>query len=86
MKNAIKLDSIIYSQTHLIAMNRKIYLLGYADEVTEIIKSLPRICQGFLMSATLSPELNSLKKIVLNSPVLLRLGNDEGNKDNDIGQ
>ena len=37
------------------------------------------------MSATLSPELNSLKKIVLNSPVLLRLENDEGNKDNGSG-
>ena len=30
---------------------------GYADDVTEIMKSLPKTCQGFLMSATLSPEL-----------------------------
>jgi len=55
---------------------------GYTDDVSEIIKSLPRICQGFLMSATLSPELNSLKKIVLHSPVVLKLENEKANKTN----
>ncbi len=47
--------------------------LGYASDVTEIMKYLPKICQGFLMSATLSPELNSLKKVVLHSPAVLKL-------------
>jgi len=55
---------------------------GYTDDVSEVIKSLPRICQGFLMSATLSPELNSLKKIVLHSPVVLKLENEEADKKN----
>jgi len=50
---------------------------GYADDVTEIMKYLPKICQGFLMSATLSPELNSLKKIVLHSPAVLKLEEEE---------
>jgi ATP-dependent RNA helicase DDX56/DBP9 len=50
---------------------------GYSNDVSEIMKSLPKICQGFLMSATLSPELNSLKKIVLHSPVVLKLEQDE---------
>lgn len=58
---------------------------GYTDDVSEIIKSLPRICQGFLMSATLSPELNSLKKIVLHSPVVLKLENEKANKTNANG-
>eukprot|EP00533_Pseudo-nitzschia_delicatissima_P007968 CAMPEP_0116087674 /NCGR_PEP_ID=MMETSP0327-20121206/5483_1 /TAXON_ID=44447 /ORGANISM="Pseudo-nitzschia delicatissima, Strain B596" /LENGTH=678 /DNA_ID=CAMNT_0003578745 /DNA_START=79 /DNA_END=2115 /DNA_ORIENTATION=- len=58
---------------------------GYTDDVSEIIKSLPRICQGFLMSATLSPELNSLKKVVLHSPVVLKLENEEANKNNGSG-
>eukprot|EP00536_Pseudo-nitzschia_multiseries_P008182 jgi/Psemu1/319321/estExt_fgenesh1_pm.C_2030018 len=53
---------------------------GYKDDISEIIRSLPRICQGFLMSATLSPELNSLKKIVLHSPIVLKLENEEANK------
>ena len=50
---------------------------GCSDDVSEIVKSLPKICQGFLISATLSPELNSLKKIVLHSPVVLKLEQDE---------
>jgi len=51
---------------------------GYKDDVAEIIKALPRIYQGFLMSATLSSELNSLKKVVLHSPVVLKLEQEEG--------
>ena len=37
------------------------------------------------MSATLSPELNSLKKVVLHSPVVLKLENEEANKGKGIG-
>lgn len=50
---------------------------GYSDDITEIIKFLPNIFQGFLMSATLSPELESLKKLILHSPVILRLEEEE---------
>jgi ATP-dependent RNA helicase DDX56/DBP9 len=48
------------------------------------MKALPKICQGFLMSATLSPELNSLKKVVLHSPVVLKLEQEE--KDRSAGK
>jgi superfamily II DNA/RNA helicase len=41
------------------------------------MKSLPKTCQGFLMSATLSPELNKLKGVVLHSPAVLKLEEDE---------
>lgn len=40
------------------------------------MKALPKICQGFLMSATLSPELTSLKNVVLHSPAILKLEED----------
>lgn len=50
---------------------------GYADDVTEIMKSLPKTCQGFLMSATLSPELHKLKHVVLHSPAVLKLEEDD---------
>jgi ATP-dependent RNA helicase DDX56/DBP9 len=50
---------------------------GYSKDIAEIMKSLPRIYQGFLMSATLSPELESLKKVVLHSPVILKLEQDD---------
>lgn len=50
---------------------------GYSGDLSEIVKSLPRIYQGMLMSATLSPELDSLKKIVLHSPVILKLEQEQ---------
>lgn len=59
------------------------YVIGYASDVTEIMKFLPKICQGFLMSATLSPELNSLRKVVLHSPAVLKLEEVE-NDDDDV--
>jgi ATP-dependent RNA helicase DDX56/DBP9 len=64
-----------------------VVLIGYTNDVTEIMKSMPRICQGFLMSATLSPELNSLKKVVLHSPIVLKLEQEEANqKDGQLAQ
>lgn len=53
---------------------------GYTGDIEEIMKSMPKICQGFLMSATLSPELNSLKKVVLHSPVVLKLEQEEADR------
>lgn len=50
---------------------------GYANDITEIMKSLPKTCQGFLMSATLSPELQKLKHVVLHSPAVLKLEEEE---------
>jgi len=52
---------------------------GYANDITEVMKNMPKICQGFLMSATLSPELDSLKRVVLHSPVILKLEEEESN-------
>jgi len=59
---------------------------GYANDVTEVMKNMPKICQGFLMSATLSPELNSLKRVVLHSPVVLKLEEEESNTDGNLIQ
>eukprot|EP00584_Thalassiosira_punctigera_P009500 CAMPEP_0172543244 /NCGR_PEP_ID=MMETSP1067-20121228/13685_1 /TAXON_ID=265564 ORGANISM="Thalassiosira punctigera, Strain Tpunct2005C2" /NCGR_SAMPLE_ID=MMETSP1067 /ASSEMBLY_ACC=CAM_ASM_000444 /LENGTH=490 /DNA_ID=CAMNT_0013329625 /DNA_START=78 /DNA_END=1546 /DNA_ORIENTATION=- len=55
---------------------------GYADDVTEIMKSLPKTCQGFLMSATLSPELQKLKHVVLHSPAVLKLEGEDDESNN----
>ena len=42
------------------------------------MQSLPKIFQGFIMSATLSTEINSLKKVILHSPAVLKL--EEGDE------
>ena len=57
-----------------------LYFIGYAGDIAEIVKALPKICQGFLMSATLSPELNSLKRVVLHSPAILKLEEEDERK------
>ena len=46
---------------------------GYSDDIRTLTKSLPKICQGFLMSATLSPELEDLKRVVLHRYTTLEL-------------
>jgi ATP-dependent RNA helicase DDX56/DBP9 len=38
---------------------------GYDEDVKAVVSHLPRIYQGMLMSATLSPELDDLKRVVL---------------------
>ena len=50
---------------------------GGTDDIRAIVPYLPKICQSFLMSATLSPELEELKRLVLHSPAILRLEGDE---------
>jgi ATP-dependent RNA helicase DDX56/DBP9 len=50
---------------------------GYRQDLDEIVRALPRIYQGMLLSATLSPELDSLKQILLHSPVTVRLEQEE---------
>ena len=50
---------------------------GYADDMKKIASRLPQVCQSFLMSATLTPEVQSLKKLVLHNPAVLKLEETE---------
>lgn len=56
---------------------------GYQEDVRTIVSSLPRICQSMLLSATLSPQLEEMKRLVLHSPAILRL--EDGNGSNTSG-
>ena len=51
---------------------------GYSDDVNTLTLKMPKIFQGFLMSATLSPELEKFKKLVLHNPVVLKLEESQG--------
>ena len=51
---------------------------GYSNDVQEIsTTALPRIYQGMLLSATLHPEMDPFKKILLHSPVIVKLEQDD---------
>ncbi|KAF0762223.1 hypothetical protein AaE_003338 [Aphanomyces astaci] len=57
---------------------------GYGDDVKKIFNALPKICQHFFMSATLSPELDALKKALLHNPAVVKL--EEGSSDGKLTQ
>jgi ATP-dependent RNA helicase DDX56/DBP9 len=46
---------------------------GYTEDVHTITSKMPKIFQGLLMSATLSPELDKFKRVLLHNPAVLRL-------------
>lgn len=42
---------------------------GFEEDMRRLMPHLPRIYQAILMSATLSPDVVTLKKLVLHNPV-----------------
>ncbi|XP_018322248.1 probable ATP-dependent RNA helicase DDX56 [Agrilus planipennis] len=50
-----------------------VFSFGYESELKELLKHLPKIYQAVLASATLSADVKSLKSLVLNNPVILKL-------------
>ncbi|CEG49424.1 atp-dependent rna helicase dbp9 [Plasmopara halstedii] len=57
---------------------------GYGENIRTIFNALPKACQTFCMSATLSPELEKLKRSVLHNPAVVKL--EEGATDGKIQQ
>jgi ATP-dependent RNA helicase DDX56/DBP9 len=46
---------------------------GYDEDLKAILRFLPPIYQSYLMSATLSPDVDQLKQLVLRNPAVLKL-------------
>lgn len=59
---------------------------GYADDVSEIISFLPKIYQGYILSATLNSDIESLRKGILHSPVVLKIEDDSSSINTNEGQ
>jgi len=73
-KSALKFEnvaSLVIDEADLVLS------FGYGKEVNELVRLLPDICQGFILSATLGTEVESLKRIVLHSPAVLQLEEEE---------
>ncbi|RMZ82311.1 hypothetical protein DV738_g1729, partial [Chaetothyriales sp. CBS 135597] len=58
---------------------------GYEDDVNTLSSALPRGVQTFLMSATLSEDVNTLKKIFCRDPIVVRI-EDQQEKTNGVTQ
>jgi len=50
-----------------------IFSFGFEADIRNILPNLPQIYQSVLTSATLSDDVERLKKLVLNNPVILKL-------------
>jgi ATP-dependent RNA helicase DDX56/DBP9 len=72
------LESLVVDEADLVLS------FGHGDDIRAIAAALPSggasCVQGVLMSATLSPQLNELKRLVLHAPAVLKLkdGEEEG--------
>jgi ATP-dependent RNA helicase DDX56/DBP9 len=69
------LESLVIDEADLILS------YGYDQDVEIILKHLPQIYQSYLMSATFSPDVAKLKKLILRNPAILQL---EENAEKDL--
>jgi len=53
-----------------------VFSFGYEEDVRGILRQLPAVYQAVLTSATLTPDVEQLKKLVLHNPVILKLEED----------
>jgi ATP-dependent RNA helicase DDX56/DBP9 len=65
------LESLVIDEADLILS------YGYDEDVTAILKFFPQIYQSYLMSATLSSDVEKLKKLVLRNAAILQLEESE---------
>jgi ATP-dependent RNA helicase DDX56/DBP9 len=65
---------------------------GYDNDIKELLTFCPKLLHTMLMSATLSPEIDALKRLVLNKPAIFKLKhaasdekeNEDGEEDGDL--
>lgn len=68
--SALSLENL----THLVIDEADLVLsYGYEDDINALSKAVPRGVQTFLMSATLTAEVDTLKGLFCRSPVVLKL-------------
>ena len=68
--NALHLDSI---STLVLDEADKMLNLGFKDEMDEIFAMLPAKRQNLLFSATLSPDVQNVEKLLLNDPEVFKV-------------
>ena len=61
------LESLVIDEADLILS------YGYETDMKDILGFLPSIYQSWLMSATMSPDIDQLKKLILRNPAIIKL-------------
>ncbi|KAJ3447154.1 atp-dependent RNA helicase ddx56-related [Anaeramoeba flamelloides] len=57
-----------------------IFTFGYSEDLNHIVTHMNRICQFYLVSATLSTEIEEMEKLVLQNPLICNIKETESNK------
>ena len=80
VSKALDLEWLDVSSLEMLVLDEAdlLFSFGYQADLEDIAGRMPRICQGMLMSATLTGEVESLKKLVLRTPVVLKLTEPDG--------
>ncbi len=76
--NAVHLSSI---ETLVLDEADKMLNLGFEEEMNKIFALLPKKRQNLLFSATLSEDLNAVNKVLLKSPLIIKIEAEEQNID-----
>ncbi|XP_013419263.1 probable ATP-dependent RNA helicase DDX56 isoform X1 [Lingula anatina] len=74
------LDMVVIDEADLV------FSFGYEADIKTLLSHLPKIYQAFLMSATLSEDVRTLKKLVLHNPVILKLEESQLPETNQLTQ
>lgn len=72
--NAMKLDSI---KTLVLDEADKMLNLGFKKELDEILALLPKKRQNLLFSATLSPDVQNVERVLLKDPTVIQIESQE---------
>jgi len=73
--NALKSERLSLSELSVMVLDEADLLFGFGNDkmVAEVVTHLPGTQQSFLMSATLSEQVEKIKKLTLRNPVTLKL-------------
>ncbi|RKO85649.1 P-loop containing nucleoside triphosphate hydrolase protein, partial [Blyttiomyces helicus] len=76
--------SIFFHSLESLAIDEADLILsyGYDEDVRKTLGFLPKIYQSYLMSATMSSDVDKLKQLVLRNPAILKL--EEGKEEEDL--
>ncbi|TPX50791.1 hypothetical protein SeMB42_g01245 [Synchytrium endobioticum] len=61
------LESLVIDEADLILS------YGYDEDMKSLLPYLPTVCQSYLMSATMTSDVSTLKQLVLRNPAILKL-------------
>ena len=59
---------------------------GYDADTRKVVEELPPVCQCFLMSATLSDDVDELRKLVLHNPATVDISDEQHGTANRLAQ